>query len=44
MLNKRNKYALNPKRISEYNKLLCTLDKTSNANINDIYENIILNE
>jgi SpoVK/Ycf46/Vps4 family AAA+-type ATPase len=44
MLNKRNKYALNPKRISEYNKLLCTLDKTSNVNINDIYENIILNE
>jgi SpoVK/Ycf46/Vps4 family AAA+-type ATPase len=44
MFNKRNNHSLNPKRISEYNKLLCTLDKSLNENINDIYENIILKE
>ena len=42
MLNKRKKILMDPKRISNYNKFLCTLDQTPNLNVSP--NNTILNE
>ena len=42
MLNIRKKKIMDPKRISTYNKFLCTLDQTSNVNITP--NNTILSE